>query len=78
MTGKYAVPDGKGGYTVMLEGNFWPGIPSNTSGGNWYAEYHELDTIKGVLLVAFATKEFEQQTTATVNYFTMASETMNS
>ncbi len=26
MTGKYAVPDGNGGYTVMLEGNFWPSI----------------------------------------------------
>ena len=26
MTGKYAVPDGKGGYTVTLEGNFWPSI----------------------------------------------------
>ena len=26
MTGKYAVPDGKGAYTVMLEGNFWPSI----------------------------------------------------
>ena len=36
MTGKYAVPDGKGGHVVTLEGNFWPSIPSNTSGGNWY------------------------------------------
>ena len=26
MTGKYAVPDGKGGYTVTLEGNFWPSV----------------------------------------------------
>eukprot|EP01079_Euglenida_sp_SAG-EU17-18_P002221 gene2221-490_t len=34
MTGKYAVPDGKGGYQVMLEGNFWPSIAP--SGGNWY------------------------------------------
>jgi hypothetical protein len=24
--GKYAVPDGSGGYTVTLEGNFWPTI----------------------------------------------------
>ena len=26
MTGKYAVPDGHGGYTVTLEGNFWPSV----------------------------------------------------
>lgn len=26
MTGKYAVPDGNGGYVVTLEGNFWPSI----------------------------------------------------
>jgi hypothetical protein len=26
MTGKYAVPDGNGGHTVMLEGNFWPSV----------------------------------------------------
>lgn len=26
MTGKYAVPDGNGGYTVTLEGNFWPSV----------------------------------------------------
>lgn len=40
MTGKYAVPDGKGGYTVQLEGNFWPGIqqgcPGAGPGGNAY------------------------------------------
>ena len=40
MTGKYAVPDGKGGYTVMLEGNFWPKIseacPNAGPGGNMY------------------------------------------
>ena len=32
MTGKYAVPDGKGNYNVTLEGNFWPSLPNNT---NW-------------------------------------------
>ena len=26
MTGKYAVPNESGGYTVMLEGNFWPSV----------------------------------------------------
>jgi hypothetical protein len=39
MTGKYAVPDGKGNYTVMLEGNFWPsiakGCPDATPEPGW-------------------------------------------
>lgn len=34
MTGKYAVPDGKGGYQVMLEGNFWPSVASGCPGGD--------------------------------------------
>ena len=35
MTGKYAVPDpsSKSGYSVMLEGNFWPSIAAGCPGG---------------------------------------------
>ena len=32
MTGKYAVPDGRGGYTVTLEGNFWPSVAEACTG----------------------------------------------
>ena len=36
MTGKYAVPDGNGGFTVTLEGNFWPAVEAacNSSSKN--------------------------------------------
>jgi hypothetical protein len=41
MTGKYAVPDttSASGYSVVLEGNFWPPISAYSkehAGGNWY------------------------------------------
>ena len=33
LSGKYAVPDGKGGHKVMLEGNFWPSIEGGCGNG---------------------------------------------
>ena len=43
MTGKYAVPNanGDGGFTTVLEGNFWPSVGPT---GNWY------DTPYGIMV----------------------------
>ena len=42
MTGKYAVQQHPGeGYTVVLEGNFWPSV---TPSGNWYLRHTHTHT----------------------------------
>ena len=57
MTGKYAVQQDDGSFTVMLEGNFWPSVPG-PGGGNWYDfPYKTMVPKRGVganLLVAVA------------------------
>lgn len=78
MTGKYAVQQADGTFTVMLEGNFWPKVPGPVPGGgsaNWYDfPYKTMVPKRGVganllVAVAFSTSAVAYSSTRIESFF---------